>query len=522
VTSSLGEPNLIAIAGFFIFIVLSLGITYLAARRTHNAEHFYAAGRNITGLQNGLALAGDYMSAASFLGIAGLVALSGFDGLIYAIGFLVGWPVVMFLIAEPLRNLGRFTFSDVVAFRLRQAPVRVAAAVGSLAVVAFYLIAQMVGAGHLIQLIFGLPYELAVIIVGTVMLAYVLFGGMLATTWVQKIKSVLLLVGAFLLAGLALAQFNFNPLALFQAAGDQYGLGVLGPGGLVSDPVDALSLGMALMFGTAGLPHILMRFYTVPDARTARTSVAYATAIIGVFYLLTFILGFGAMVIVGQDQIRNVDAGGNMAALLLAEAVGGPGFLGFISAVAFATILAVVAGLTLAGAAALSHDLWVHVIRDGQASDQEQLRVARVASVLLGVLAIVLGIAFEGQNVAYMVGLAFAIAASANFPALLLSVFWRGFTTRGAQASMLTGTLSSLLLIYLSPTIQVDMLGNAAAVFPLRNPGIVSIPLAFVVAVVVAMMWPEPEAASGFSELERRVHLGEGKPAPIDDKSRNP
>ena len=517
VTSSLGEPNLIAIAGFFIFIVLSLGITYLAARRTHNAEHFYAAGRSITGLQNGLALAGDYMSAASFLGIAGLVALSGFDGLIYAIGFLVGWPIVMFLIAEPLRNLGRFTFSDVVAFRLRQAPVRVAAAIGSLAVVAFYLIAQMVGAGHLIQLIFGLPYELAVIIVGTVMLAYVLFGGMLATTWVQIIKSVLLLVGAFLLAGLALAQFNFNPLALFQAASDQYGPGVLGPGGLVSDPVDAVSLGMALMLGTAGLPHILMRFYTVPDARTARTSVSYATAIIGVFYLLTFILGFGAMVIVGQDQIRNVDAGGNMAALLLAETVGGPGFLGFISAVAFATILAVVAGLTLAGAAALSHDLWVHVIRDGQASDQEQLRVARVASALLGVLAIVLGIAFEEQNVAYMVGLAFAIAASANFPALLLSIFWRGFTTRGAQASMLTGTVSSLLLIYLSPTIQVDVLGNAAAVFPLRNPGIVSIPLAFVVAIVVAMVWPEPEAASGFSELERRVHLGDGEPVTDDD-----
>ena len=516
-TSSLGEPNLIAIAGFFIFIVLSLGITYVAARRTHNAEHFYAAGRSITGLQNGLALAGDYMSAASFLGIAGLVALSGFDGLIYSIGFLVGWPIVMFLIAEPLRNLGRFTFSDVVAFRLRQAPVRVAAAVGSLAVVAFYLIAQMVGAGKLIQMLFGLPYELAVIIVGTVMLAYVLFGGMLATTWVQIIKSVLLLVGAFLLAGLALAQFNFNPLALFQAASDQYGSGVLGPGGFVSDPVDAVSLGMALMLGTAGLPHILMRFYTVPDARTARTSVSYATAIIGVFYLLTFILGFGAMVIVGQEQIREVDAGGNMAALLLAETVGGPGFLGFISAVAFATILAVVAGLTLAGAAALSHDLWVHVIRSGQASDQEQLRVARVASALLGVLAIVLGIAFEGQNVAYMVGLAFAIAASANFPALLLSIFWRGFTTRGAQASMLTGTVSSLLLIYLSPTIQIDVLGNAAAVFPLRNPGIVSIPLAFVVAVVVAMVWPEPEAASGFSELERRVHLGGGKPVADDD-----
>ncbi|MAM85606.1 MAG: cation acetate symporter [Acidobacteria bacterium] len=521
-TSSLGEPNLIAIAGFFLFIAVSLGITYLAARRTHDAEHFYAAGRNITGLQNGLALAGDYMSAASFLGIAGLVALSGFDGLIYSIGFLVGWPVVMFLIAEPLRNLGRFTFSDVVAFRLRQAPVRVAAAAGSLAVVAFYLIAQMVGAGNLIRLLFGLPYELAVIIVGTVMLAYVLFGGMLATTWVQIVKSVLLLLGAFLLAGLTLARFDFNPLALFQAAGDQYGREILGPGGLVSDPIDAVSLGMALMLGTAGLPHILMRFYTVPDARTARTSVSYATAIIGVFYLLTFILGFGAMVIVGQDAIRGVDAGGNMAALLLAEVVGGPGFMGFISAVAFATILAVVAGLTLAGAAALSHDLWVHVIRGGHASDKEQLRVARVASALLGVLAIVLGIAFEGQNVAYMVGLAFAIAASANFPALLLSVFWRGFTTRAAQASMLTGTASSLLLIYLSPAIQVDVLGNAVAVFPLRNPGIVSIPLAFLVAVAVAVLWPEPEAADGFSELERRMAVGAGETARSNGRSRNP
>jgi len=507
-TSSLGEPNLIAIVGFFVFIVLSLGITILAARRTRSAEHFYAAGRKITGLQNGLALAGDYMSAASFLGIAGLVALSGFDGLIYSIGFLVGWPIVMFLIAEPLRNLGRYTFSDVVAFRLRQAPVRVAAAIGSLAVVAFYLIAQMVGAGNLITLLFGLPYELAVVIVGVVMMAYVLFGGMLATTWVQIVKAVLLLLGAFLLAGLALSRFGFNPLTLFEAASDQYGAGVLGPGGLVSDPVDAVSLGLALMLGTAGLPHILMRFYTVPDAPTARTSVSYATAFIGVFYLLTFILGFGAMVIVGQDTIRGVDAGGNMAALLLAEAVGGPGFMGFISAVAFATILAVVAGLTLAGAAALSHDLWVNVFRGGHASDHEQLRVARVSAAVLGVLAILLGIAFEGQNVAYMVGLAFAIAASANFPALVLSIFWRGFTTRAAQASMLTGTLVSLLLIYLSPAIQVDILGNAAAIFPLRNPGIVSIPLAFLVAVVVALWRPEPEAAAGFAELERRALLG--------------
>lgn len=507
-TSGLGEPNLVAITGFFLFIALSLGITYFAARRTRNAEHFYAAGRSVTALQNGLALAGDYMSAASFLGIAGLVALSGFDGLIYSIGFLVGWPIVMFLIAEPLRNIGRYTFSDVVAFRLRQVPVRVSAAVGSLAVVAFYLIAQMVGAGKLIQLLFGLQYELAVIIVGTVMLAYVLFGGMIATTWVQIVKAVLLLSGAFLLAAFTLARFGYSPLALFQEAADQYGAGVLGPGGLVSDPIEAFSLGLALMLGTAGLPHILMRFYTVPDARTARASVSYATAFIGIFYLLTFILGFGAMVIVGQDSIRGVDAGGNMAALLLADAVGGPGFMGFISAVAFATILAVVAGLTLAGAAALSHDLWVHVIRSGVASEKEQLRVARTSSALLGVVAIVLGIAFEGQNVAYMVGLAFAIAASANFPALLLSIYWRNFTTRAAQASMLTGTAASLLLIYLSPAIQVDILGSAAAIFPLRNPGIVSIPLAFLVAVVVAVLWPEPAAAKGFSELERRMHLG--------------
>jgi len=509
VSGALGEPNAIAIAGFFLFIGLSLAITYVAARRTKSAEQFYAAGRSVTGLQNGLALAGDYMSAASFLGIAGLVALSGFDGLIYSIGFLVGWPLVMFLIAEPLRNLGKYTFTDVVAFRLRQKPVRVAAAAGSLAVVLFYLIAQMVGAGNLIRLLFGMSYELAVAIVGAVMLVYVLFGGMIATTWVQIVKAVLLLLGAMLLALLALAQFAFNPLALFEAAASQYGAGVLGPGQLVSNPLDAISLGLALMLGTAGLPHILMRFYTVPDARTARESVTYATAFIGFFYLLTFILGFGAMVIVGQPAIRAIDAGGNMAAPLLAEAVGGQGFLGFIAAVAFATILAVVAGLTLAGAATLSHDLWVNVVRGGEAPEREQLRVARGASVLLGVLAIALGIAFRGQNVAYMVGLAFAIAAASNFPALVLSMFWRGFTTRAAQMSMLAGTLSSLLLIYLSPTIQVDLLGNPSALFPLRNPGLVSIPLAFAVALVVAVLWPEPAAASGFDEVERRIHMGD-------------
>src|ERR671910_1302125 len=357
--TSLGEPNVIAIGFFVGFIALSLGITVWAARKTRTTDQFYAAGRSVTAFQNGLALAGDYMSAASFLGIAGLVALSGFDGLIYSIGFLVGWPVVICLIAEPLRNLGRFTFSDVVAFRLQQVPVRVTAAAGSLAVVAFYLIAQMVGAGNLIRLLFGLDYEIAVAIVGVVMLAYVLFGGMIATTWVQIVKAVLLLSGAFMLAFMVLMQFSFNPLALFSAAANEYGASVLSPGRLVSDPIDAVSLGLALMLGTAGLPHILMRFYTVPDARTARTSVGYATAFIGFFYLLTFILGFGAMVIIGRDAITALDPGGNMAAPLLAEAVGGQAFLGFISAVAFATILAVVAGLTLAGAAALSHDIYV-------------------------------------------------------------------------------------------------------------------------------------------------------------------
>ncbi len=504
-----GQPNLVAMIGFFVFIAASLGITWVAATRTKNTKDFYTAGGTVTALQNGLALAGDYMSAASFLGIAGLVALSGFDGLIYSIGFLVGWPVVLCLIAEPLRNLGRYTFADVVAFRLRQRPVRVASAFGGLAVIAFYLIAQMVGAGNLIRLLFGLQYETAVIIVGCVMLAYVLFGGMLATTWVQIVKAVLLMSGAGLLALLVLARYSFNPLALFADAAARFGPAVLAPGKLVSDPIDAISLGIALMFGTAGLPHILMRFYTVPDARTARVSVAYATAAIGLFYLFTFVLGFGAMVIVGQDAIRAIDAGGNMAAPLLAEAVGGQAFLGFIAAVAFATILAVVAGLTLAGAAALSHDIWVNVVRDGHADGGEQLLVARASTVLLAVVSIGLGIVFKGQNVAYMVGLAFAIAASANFPALLLSMFWKPFTTAGAVASIVVGTATALGLIYLSPVIQVDMLKHPAALFPLRNPGIVSIPLSFAVGIVVSLLAPEAAAAQKFAATERQLHLGE-------------
>ncbi|MEX2154111.1 MAG: sodium/solute symporter [Gemmatimonadaceae bacterium] len=506
--TAIGQPNAIAMVFFFVFIAITLGITYWAARKTRTTEHFYAAGRTISPVQNGLALAGDYMSAASFLGIAGLVSTTGFDGLIYSTGWLVGWPVVLFLIAEPLRNLGRYTFADVVALRLKQTPVRIAAAIGTLATVIFYLIAQMVGAGGLIKLMFGLEYETAIIIVGAAMIAYVLFGGMIATTWVQIVKAVLLLGGAFLLAMLVLSRFGFNPAALFGAAAAKYGDAVLSPGKLVSNPWDTISLGMALMFGTAGLPHILMRFYTVPDARAARTSVFYATGLIGFFYLLTFVLGFGAMVLVGPDTILAVDQGGNMAAPLLAEFIGGTPFLGFIAAVAFATILAVVAGLALAGASALSHDLWVNVVRHGEASGDEELKVARAATVVLGVAAVLFGIAFKGQNVAFMVSLAFAIAASGNFPALLMAIFWRRFSTAGAVASILTGTVGTLLLIWLSPTIQVDVLKHSDAWFPLKNPALVTIPLSFLVGIVVSLASQARGTDAQHAHHERRLHMG--------------
>ena len=508
VQTAIGQPNAVAMAFFFVFISITLAITFWAARRTHTTEHFYAAGRTISAGQNGFALAGDYMSAASFLGIAGLVSTTGFDGLIYSTGWLVGWPVVLFLIAEPLRNLGRYTFADVVAIRLRQTPVRIAAALGTLATVTLYLIAQMVGAGGLIRLMFGFSYEHAIIMVGIVMIGYVLFGGMIATTWVQIVKAVLLMSGALLLALLVLLRFDMSPAALFAAAAERYGAGVLAPGKLVSNPLDAISLGMALMFGTAGLPHILMRFYTVPDARAARTSVFVATGLIGLFYLLTFILGFGAMVLIGPDAITAVDKGGNMAAPLLAELLGGTPFLGFIAAVAFATILAVVAGLTLSGAAALSHDLWVSVVRKGRADAGEQLRVARLATLALGIVAVGLGITFKGQNVAFMVSLAFAIAASANFPALVLAIFWRRYTTAGAVTSMATGTLATLALIYLSPTIQVEILRQGSAWFPLKNPALVTIPLSFLAGILVSLLAPEPDAAAGFTRLERQTHLG--------------
>ena len=547
-----GASNPLAILFFFVFITATLGITYWAAKRTKTTAHFYAAGGGITGFQNGLALAGDYMSAASFLGIAGLVAMNGFDGLIYSTGWLVGWPIILFLIAEPLRNLGKYTFADVVAYRLRQTPVRIAAVIGTMSVVLTYLIAQMVGAGTLIKLLFNLDYTVAVVIVGCVMLTYVLFGGMIATTWVQIIKACLLLGGAVAMATIVLYKFGFNPTNLFAqaaktgcdpnaASGSQlfcYGQQVLEPGTkVVTGAWDAVSLGLALMFGTAGLPHILMRFYTVPDATQARQSVVWATIWIGGFYLITFILGFGAMVLVGQKEILAAGGGGNMAAPLLANALGGSALFGFICAVAFATILAVVAGLTLSGAAALSHDFWVSTVKHGQASEEEQLKVARIASIILGVCAILLGIVFQGQNVAYMVGLTFSIAASANFPALMLAIFWKKLTTEGAVCSIVFGAIGTLVLIYLGPTIQFDLLGpkvggsvTAADVkayqdmimskwwyFPLKNPCIITMTGAFLIGIVVSLLKPEKASEAAFEEMERRATMGAiAKAAPAE------
>jgi len=460
----IGQTNPVAVMFFVLFVLSTLGITYWAAKRTRTTKDFYAAGRSITGFQNGLALAGDYMSAASFLGIAGLVSTKGYDGLIYSVGWLVGWPIIMFLISEPLRNLGKYTFADVVAYRLQQRPIRAAAATGSLVVVITYLIAQMVGAGTLIKLMFGLPFELAIVITGTLMISYVLFGGMIATTWVQIIKAGLLLSGATILVLMTLAKFGFSYGELFGQAEKLYGSKFLEPGGLVTSPIDAFSLGLALMFGTAGLPHILMRFYTVPDAKQARKSVFVATGFIGYFYILTVTIGFGAAVLVGQKVIMGIDAGGNMAGPLLAEVLGGNIFLGFLSAVAFATILAVVSGLTLAGASALSHDLYVGVIRRGVAAEKEEVKVAKMSTVGLGVIAILLGIFFKGQNVAFLVGLTFAIAASANFPALLLSITWKKLTTYGVVWSIYTGVIVATVLIILSPTVWVDIIHKADVV----------------------------------------------------------
>ncbi len=529
--------NWTAITMFGVFVAATMFITKWAAAKTKSAADFYTGGGGITGFQNGLAIAGDYMSAASFLGISAAVMVSGFDGLIYSIGFLVGWPVVTFLMAERLRNLGKFTFADVAAFRFNQTPIRVFAASGTLVVVAFYLIAQMVGAGQLIKLLFGLEYYIAVIIVGALMMVYVLFGGMTATTWVQIIKACLLLGGASFMALMVLWHFGFSPEAMFakaveikrslaEAAGKSpeeataAGQSIMGPGSFVKDPISAISFGMALMFGTAGLPHILMRFFTVPNAKEARKSVLWATTWIGYFYILTFIIGFGAITFVLTnpqflDAKGGLMGGGNMAAIHLANAVGGNVFLGFISAVAFATILAVVAGLTLSGASAVSHDLYATVIKKGKADSASELRVSRITTVALGIIAVTLGIAFEKQNIAFMVSLAFAIAASANFPVLFMSVLWKGCTTRGAVIGGFLGLASSVILTVLSASVWEAVLGNAkgSAPFPYASPALFSMTIGFVGIWVFSLLDGSAQAAkdkAGFLAQQVRSETGIG------------
>jgi cation/acetate symporter len=512
--------NWTAISMFALFVVGTLFITKWAAAKTKSASDFYTAGGGITGFQNGLAIAGDFMSAASFLGISAAVFLDGYDGLIYAIGFLVGWPVITFLMAERLRNLGRFTFADVASYRFAQKPIRVFAASGTLVVVAFYLIAQMVGAGQLIKLLFGLEYWIAVVLVGILMMVYVLFGGMTATTWVQIIKAVLLLSGASFMAFSVLAQYNFSPAKLFQTATEVHakGTAIMGPGTFIKDPISAISFGMALMFGTAGLPHILMRFFTVPSAKEARKSVLWATTWIGYFYILTFIIGFGAIVLVGtnpafKDAAGALLGGNNMAAVHLAKAVGGDVFLGFISAVAFATILAVVAGLTLSGASAVSHDLYATVFKKGNATSENELRVSKITTIGLGIVAVVLGIAFEKQNVAFMVSLAFAIAASANFPVLFMSVLWKDCTTRGATIGGFLGLATAVGLTIVSKSVWVDVLHHPAAIFPYASPAIFSMAVGFIGIWLFSITDKGPRARidrAGFEAQQVRAETGIG------------
>lgn len=500
-----------AIAMFMAFVLFTFGITRWAARRTRSASDFYTAGGGMTGFQNGLAIAGDMISAASFLGISAMMFLNGYDGLLYALGVLAGWPIILFLIAERLRNLGKYTFADVVSYRLEQTPVRLTSAFGTLTVALMYLVAQMVGAGKLIELLFGIDYFYAVMLVGVLMVVYVTFGGMLATTWVQIIKAVMLLFGTTFMAFMVLKHFGFSTEAMFAGATAVHAKGsaIMAPGGLLSNPIDAISLGLGMMFGTAGLPHILMRFFTVSDAKEARKSVFYATGFIGYFYLLLIVVGFGAIVMVGTDPAYRdasgaIIGGGNMIAVHLAQAVGGNLFLGFISAVAFATILAVVAGLALSGASAVSHDLYACVIRKGQASEQQEMRVSRIATLCIGVLAIVLGLMFESQNIAFLSGLVLAIAASVNFPVLFLSMYWKGLTTRGAVTGSLAGLVSAIVLLILSPAVWVNVLHHEQALFPYSNPALFSMSLAFFSAWLFSVTDRTPRAA-----LERGRYLAQ-------------
>ncbi|WP_024851022.1 cation acetate symporter [Hydrogenovibrio kuenenii] len=478
------ETNFSAIAMFVVFVGLTLYITYWAAKRTKSAKDFYAAGGGITGLQNGLAIAGDYMSAASFLGITGMVYLKGYDGLIFAIGFLVGWPIILFLMSERLRNLGKYTFTDVAAYRFKQKPIRILAAFGGIAVVILYLIAQMVGAGKLIELLFGLDFAYAVVMVGVLIIAYVSFGGMLATTWVQIIKAVLLLGGATFIALMVMVNMGFSFETLFKTAVENRGnnMNILFSGGFVSDPVNAISLGIALMFGTAGLPHILMRFFTVPDAKEARKSVFFATGFIGYFYILAFIIGFGAIALITADMYMHAGkliGGNNMAAIHLSHVLGGDAFLGFISAVAFATILAVVSGLTLAGASAISHDIYANVINPN-ATEEQETKVAKKATFVIGALAIIFGIGFKDQNIAFVVALAFTIAASANFPVLIMSMFWDKMTTRGAVIGGWLGLISAVVAVVLGPVVWTQILHMGEAIVPYKFPALFTVAIAFI------------------------------------------
>lgn len=512
---------------FFIFVSITLFITWWAARYSKDKKGFYTAGGGITPLQNGLAIAGDFMSAASFLGIVALVFSSGFDGLLYSVGFLVGWPIVLVLIAGKLRNLGRFSFADVTSYRLDQKRVRLLSAISGLCVVTFYLIAQMVGAGQLINLMFGLHYSVALVIVGVLMIIYVAFGGMTATTWVQIVKAVLLLFGATVMAFLVLFSFNFDIAKYYNAATSVHpkGEAILRPGGLVSDTVDSVSLGLALMFGTCGLPHILLRFFTVKDERAANNSVVYATGFIGYFYMLTFILGFGAIAFLYLDNtgayLRDgmVIGGKNVVALHLAHYLGGDLMLGFISAVAFATILAVVAGLSISGANNIAHDIYNSVIKGGKADPATELKISKISTFSIGIFAILLGIAFEKQNVAYMVGLAFAIAASVNFPILLYSIYWRGLTTNGAFYGGWAGLLTVVLLMILSPSIWVETLGFDKAIFPYKNPALFSMSVSFVLIYLVSKFDKSARAEvdkSGFDEQYYRAVTGSGASKSLD------
>lgn len=501
--------NIPAISMFFIFVVMTLLITVWAARRTKSTSDFYTAGGGITGFQNGLAIAGDYMSAATLLGFTAMIYMSGVDAYIYMVAFFAGWPIILFLMAERLRNLGKFTFVDITSYRLNQRKIRTMAAISSLIVVCFYLVAQMVGAGQLIRLLFGLEYTLALFIVGGLMIVYVTFGGMVATTWVQIIKACLLLFGGTCVMLLAFSQFDFSYDRLITEASAVHSLGdsLVQPGSLLSDPITAISMGLGLMFGTAGLPHILMRFFTVSNAKEARKSVLYASVFIAYFFNVIAIMGVAAIVIVGQNTSffeggelgAALLGGSNMVAMHLAQAVGGNMLLGFLSAVAFATILAVVAGLALAGATAIAHDLYAEVYKRGKVTEAQELRVTKIATVCLGVVAILLGMAFEQMNVAFMAALAFGVAASANFPVLILSMYWHNLTTRGALAGGYGGLFSSVTFVVLSKSVWVDVFGFAQAIFPYTQPALFSMPIAFFLAYYVSM---KDQSAAATAERE--------------------